>query len=725
MTDEIKDPLIGQTLGAYQLVGKLGQGGMATVYKAHEAALDRFVAVKILPPSFASDPALAQRFSREARAVAQLNHPNIVPIYSYGSENNLTYIAMQFVEGGALQHERGQAYKLEEALRLLYPIARALGYAHKRGIVHRDIKPGNILISEEGWPLLSDFGLAQMASDSVNLTQSGVGIGTPNYMSPEQAQGDKVDYRTDIYALGIMLYELATGEAPFRSDTPMGVLVKHITTPLPKPSQVNAQISEEVEHVILTAAAKKPDDRYQSAEEMADALEGALNESTHPSKSKPVAVLKSAPEVESNPFTFGNPIKEPSRFFGRKADIRQIVNRLLSSAHESTSIVGERRIGKTSILNYLSNAEVAASLGLSPDKFCLVYMDFQGLTDITPARFWQRVLGKVARVLPDPQVADSFKKASQQDGFDLFDLEDLFTEVVDRGLTIVLCMDEFEYVTQNPRFGSEFFGSLRALAIHNNLTLLPATRRELVDLCHSDEIKGSPFFNIFANVVLRPFTLEEVDDMLVSYASGGSINLSPDLRAFIHNIAGGYPIFVQIAGYYAWEALLQGMEREQLEKFVNENFRQQAEAHFNYTWTHCTESEKITLLVIHIMTSQKLSKKTIPNSENLAKIRARAPQDVSTLGKRGLVLEVEGKYVIFSPHFAQWVKQEILAAPGEEENEADTVEWLKTSGQQNVKDASKALPQFKKKYWHLVNGFMFEFAAKIPLEGAAELVKLL
>ncbi len=278
----MEDSLVGQTLGGYRLVERLGQGGMATVYKAYEAALGRYVAVKVLPQFFARDPNFMKRFQREAKAVAQLSHPNIVPIHTYGEHGNITYIVMQYVEGGTLKHGRGNVLGSEDALEMLLPVVRALDYAHQRGIVHRDIKPSNILLTERGWPMLADFGLAQMAEASVRLTGTGVGVGTPMYMSPEQGQGVNVDQRTDIYSMGIVLYELLTGDVPFRADTPMAVVIKHMTAPMPPPRQVNADIPEELEMIILKATAKDPDDRYQSAEEMAQAMEAALKELTRP-----------------------------------------------------------------------------------------------------------------------------------------------------------------------------------------------------------------------------------------------------------------------------------------------------------------------------------------------------------------------------------------------------------------------------------------------------------
>lgn len=291
-----QDALIGQALGAYQIVERLGRGGMAAVYKAYEPALDRYVAVKVLPQVLSNDPAFIHRFHREARAVAQLSHPNIVPIYNFGEERGTTYIVMQLMEGGSLKREQGHALDWKAALNLLLPVARALAFAHQRGIVHRDIKPGNVLLTEDDWPVLADFGLVQMAESSLKLTGTGVGVGTPAYMSPEQGQGEAVDARTDIYSMGIMLYELLTGDVPFKADTPMAVVIKHLTAPMPSPRGVNPAIPAEVEAIILKAAAKDPGDRYQSAMELAAAMDQALKGIALPQEAAPVKE-QPAPQV--------------------------------------------------------------------------------------------------------------------------------------------------------------------------------------------------------------------------------------------------------------------------------------------------------------------------------------------------------------------------------------------------------------------------------------------
>jgi len=425
----------------------------------------------------------------------------------------------------------------------------------------------------------------------------------------------------------------------------------------------------------------------------------------------------------SNPFTFGNPINEPERFIGRKAEIRQILNRLLSSAHESTSIIGERRIGKTSLLYYLSNPEIAEAHGLMSDQFCLFYVDFQGLTDITPQRFWQRVLGKMAKSICDDSLKPVIESVIKQNKFDLFDLEDVFEKTQDHGLTVVLFMDEFEYVTQNQNFKSDFFGGLRALAIHHGVALVPATRRELADLCHSEEIKGSPFFNIFANVVLRPFSRAEVNELLDTYSNASGQSFDQADRDFIWNLGGGYPLFVQMAGYYLVEGRLQNLDRQDLAKFVTENFNQQVDSHYTYLWGHCSDSEKITLLTLLTLGLQPKSHKNGPTLENLTRLRTRIPQDLAILGKRGLIAETEGLYRIFSSTFENWLRLEILSAPGKEESQTTVEDWLKSGGRENLRETKKLLPGFKKKYWSLISELFKDFSLEFAAVGTLEIIK--
>lgn len=268
--------LIGQTLGQYRIIEQIGQGGMATVYKAYQPSLDRYVAAKVLPPYFAHEPGFAMRFTREAKAIARLNHPNILPIYDFGQEGDLSYIVMKYVEAGTLKDIMGRPLPLDLTANVLRQIAGALEHAHERGILHRDVKPSNVLLDEGHWVLLTDFGLAKMVEGSAVLTASGVGVGTPAYMAPEQGQGEPVDARADIYSLGVVLYEMLTGRVPFEAETPMAVVIKHITDPLPLPRTINPELPETIERIILKALAKKPGDRFARPMEMADALSAAV-----------------------------------------------------------------------------------------------------------------------------------------------------------------------------------------------------------------------------------------------------------------------------------------------------------------------------------------------------------------------------------------------------------------------------------------------------------------
>ena len=280
-----EDSLIGATLGNYKILAPLGQGGMARVYRAHQENLDREVAIKVLPPWYAADRNFVERFKLEARLVARLSHPNIVTVHDASEHNGHLYIVMQLVDGGTLKHrldavrEQGKMMGVSEANRTFQQIASALSYAHERGIIHRDIKPVNVLMDQSGRPILSDFGIAKALEGTKELTRPGAGVGTPEYMSPEQCKGEPVDGRADIYALGVMLFEALTGRTPFTGDNYPALAHSHIYEEPPDPRIFNPNISLEVTNVILTALRKKPQQRYQNANDMAMALENATNPS--------------------------------------------------------------------------------------------------------------------------------------------------------------------------------------------------------------------------------------------------------------------------------------------------------------------------------------------------------------------------------------------------------------------------------------------------------------
>lgn len=264
--------LIGQTLGQYKILEEIGAGGMATVYKAYQPGLDRHVAIKVLPAQHALTPGFKERFVREAKAVAQLSHPNILSIHDVGLEGDLSYFVMKYVAGGrTLRHLLGQPLDLPTVSNYISQIAGALDHAHARGVLHRDVKPDNMLLEGE-WLLLADFGLAKIRASGEGLTGTGMIVGTPAYVPPEQVKGQASDQRADIYSLGVVLYEMVTGRVPFQAETSIATMFQHVHQAPPSPRRYRPDLPEPIEQIILKALAKAPRDRYERAGQLAEEL---------------------------------------------------------------------------------------------------------------------------------------------------------------------------------------------------------------------------------------------------------------------------------------------------------------------------------------------------------------------------------------------------------------------------------------------------------------------
>lgn len=280
---------IPEKIGRYIVKSELGRGGMATVYLARDPSVEREVAIKVLPREMLHDPQFRSRFEREIKMVAALEHPAIVPIYDVGEEDGQPYFVMRYMTGGSLSDWiKKENFSIEDTARIIEKIAQGLAYSHKKGIVHRDLKPDNILFDNNGNPFISDFGVAKLTESSGGLTGSGV-IGTPAYMSPEQAQGGEIDSRSDVYGLGVIVYQMLSGQQPYSADTPMGVVVKHITEPVPEILKLAPNLPPEVDDIIKTTLAKDKDKRYPTTIELAKSLnlvafgnEGNITFSTNP-----------------------------------------------------------------------------------------------------------------------------------------------------------------------------------------------------------------------------------------------------------------------------------------------------------------------------------------------------------------------------------------------------------------------------------------------------------
>lgn len=261
--------MIGEQIGEYRIVSVIAQGGMATVYKAYQPSFERFVAIKVLPPQSSEDPTFLKRFRHEARVIAQLEHRAILPVYAYGEHNGMPYLVMRLMEGGSLRRKLFyERIDLLTAVRIVEQVAEALDYAHAQGVVHRDLKPSNILLDEIGNAYLTDFGIAKIMGSATHITGEGV-VGTPTYMSPEQCRGQEVTPASDIYALGVILFEIVTGTPPFDADTPLGVMYKHVREAVPSVCERDPTLPPDLDRVIRRAMAKLPQERYPTAAALA------------------------------------------------------------------------------------------------------------------------------------------------------------------------------------------------------------------------------------------------------------------------------------------------------------------------------------------------------------------------------------------------------------------------------------------------------------------------
>ncbi len=371
--------------------------------------------------------------------------------------------------------------------------------------------------------------------------------------------------------------------------------------------------------------------------------------------------------MPTNPFTYGNPISDPRRFFGRDREVGQIFGRLRNQEFESSSVVGDRRIGKTSLLNYLADLSVRAKNGFPPDRYIFVYADLQMVDDtMGPVQLWHRLLRLIRQHCEDRDVEKLLVPLERDEWLDTFVLDDLFEQVDDQGKHIIFLLDEFEHITANRNFGADFYYALRSLVTHHKLALVTSSRRELIELCHSTAIKSSPFFNIFANINLCLFSRADVDRLIHQSLGRRAVQFSDREVEQVLDLAGLHPYFLQAACWELYESHHKNLDEEARVQLLTQQFDLEATPHLIDYWDNSGDYEKIVLTAAAL-----LEQKTKPDRDfsltDMNKLFTRGEPTVKRLEKRGLLMPRNGRYRLFSSALSPWILNTISAELSEQQ----------------------------------------------------------
>ena len=689
-------------IGRYEVIELVGHGAMGKVYRARDPNIDRVVAVKVIHSELISQSArFLERFRREARMAGQVTHPNIVTVYDAGVEGKDSYIVMEYLDGRPLSEVIGSGLAPEQVIDWSLQVSDALEYAHSQGLIHRDIKPENIVILPTGQIKIADFGLARVAT-SPHLTQSGLISGTPSYMSPEQIQGQSLDGRTDIFAVGCVMYEMIAGEKPFPGNN-IGTVLYQIMNEDPASSdKLDAVVPHTLKSIVLKALTKNRDHRYQTCAEISVDLRQCEQEgeaigivrSTLFEAARTSVFSAPAELAAVNPFTYGNPISDPGRFYGRRREVEQIFSRLRNPAFESSSIVGERRVGKTSLLRMMAHADTIRAQGLDPKQYIFVYNDLGMVGEsTTPLQLWLRLLRTIRRQVqdPDPEINGIIADMRSSGQVDNYMLADFFDLLSDMDLHVVLLLDEFETITYNQNFGPDFFGVLRSLAIHHNLALVTSSRQELVDLCHSTKVRSSPFFNIFANINLRGLTLVETEQFVENAASGTGVTFTEQEKKAVIDLSGYHPFFTQVAGHFMWDACSEGVPEARRVTYMQEHFCAESDPHFSDYCQHSTENQWIVLTALALRGILSRGDTSSCDMDGIRQAFGRLDLIVAQLEKRSLAIAGAEGRTLFSPGFEEWVANEVFDLFGAADHDLNG--WLAQQSARFKPEVVEILPR--------------------------------
>jgi len=608
--------MIGTTIdGKYHIEKRIGKGGFAEVFRGKDIRLDRYVAVKFLSITGTERDAKL-RFLKESQVMAKVKHPNIVTLHDCGDHAGQPYLVMEYVNGPSL-HELAtrMVLPLATVARIGESICQAMAHAHTQGVVHRDLTLRNVLVEHQDQEIntvkVMDFGLVKIMDDWYRTTCNAI-KGTPAYMAPELIKGEAIGPASDVFSFGVCLYYLANGRFPFIAEHPTAVmyLIVNEQEAACEPD-VAAPLVSILQRCLIKDPARRPSfealerefsDLTLSGDEPSMAAEATPNPSA-------VAPMIADRTSKTNPYLNRIMIENSRDFFGRDREVRKIFSRLDAPHPQSISIVGERRIGKSSLLNHIYNRETRRQHMTNHEDSIFAYLDFQSKVDFDIERFIDFVLAIIGYETRAKEKYDSMERSLDQ-------LQEVVVELHEQGKRIIILMDEFESITRNQNFDDSFFAFLRSLANSYRVAYVTSSLNELQHMCHNRQIADSPFFNIFSNLPLRPFQSEEANELIATPSSREGLTLAPYAERIL-DLAGQFPLYLQIACSCVFETMLYQEDHDPDWQRAGEMYLDEARPHYDFVWEHMDDLERENL--IRVALGRSIGRKFEHISQNLVR----------------------------------------------------------------------------------------------------------
>ncbi|HEY6194727.1 MAG TPA: protein kinase [Candidatus Eisenbacteria bacterium] len=623
--------------GCFRVLSYLGEGRFGIVYRCHDMELDRDVAVKLLKPDSAG-PTELKILLTEARRLAALSHPNVVQAFRLGNWNGSPYIAMELIEGKTLLELSSESrLSLREAVKAMRQVAAGLRAIHEAGIIHRDLSPNNIMITRSGIAKILDLGLSKNLARMTSIETEGVIKGTLAYIAPELVQGQPASARAEIFSFGVILYEVISGRNPFRAEH-LSALLYNITSREAEPLDTYVRACPvKLTSLVGRCMNKQPDQRPLDMAEVERALDEILGQADFTSTERVLLepVVQGPRQTPSNPYLNRVMIKRPEDFFGRRHETKRIYARLNATPPGSVSIVGDRKIGKSSLLNYVYMRQQRQEYLEVPEKMIMVFLDLQEEKNMSMESFVRAMLGITTYELRGR--LDVSHCTHNLDG-----VKDMVQRLDAGGFRLALLLDEFDIVTTNSNFDLEFFSFLRYLANHYNVAYLTSSARDLQVLCHTKEIADSPFFNIFSNMRLSVLDRGEAAELIREPSQRAGRPLAPYTEEILA-MSGEFPFFIQMACAHTFEYLEENPSSTQPDfGEIRKRFYAEAKLHFRYIWENFDQHEKSAVMRV-------AKGRAVPDS---------LQHVLQELGARHYIEPVADKTRLFAPTFEEFVKTE-------------------------------------------------------------------